>query len=391
MSSLAAIVRAIKAATDEGEEFDLAGSFTEAQARDLVRQAFTDPLPHASKPLKFTFIVGGGKLVRARYDVELPKWLMGELRALGFDDDRGASLGSEGACKRQHDTDQNLEYLHVFPRLAKSAASSAPAGHAGGGGAVAAAAAAAAVDQASPEYVCVACSLEQFQRLVASRVVPYAGKKRLLAALQAWDARLAAWDAAMMATARPLSAAEQETYDVTTREALGEKVAWLQGEMKAQVAAGRLTGLEKERVLAGMDEKLAAARAEQAAAAAAGAAGAKRAAALAASVDALAARRSALAACAPGVHALRGDVEMRKAQVGIANGERLKAKLAKEGRLATLAEARELGAKLDCEARLAELQAAARTWFEDDAEFDARFAAAMRALQARAAPGGGRR
>jgi len=90
------------------------------------------------------------------------------------------------------------------------------------------------------------------------------------------------------------------------------------------------------------------------------------------------------------VHPLRGDADMRKAQVGIANGERLKAKIAKEGRLATLAEARELGGKLDAEAALRELQSAARTWFESDDEFKARFAAAMRALQARQA-GGARR
>lgn len=378
MAHIASIVRAVRTATTDNEEFDLAGAVTAEQAAHLIRSAFGEPLTEAQKPLKFTFLVGGGKGVRTRYDLDLPKWLTAELRAIGYDDDRSAAQGSTGAYKRQHDVDANLEYLHVFPRLAAKAT---PGGGSGGAGAGAESTAAPAVDRESPAYVVTACTLAQLQRLVPSRVVSYSQKKRLLGVLQDADRRLEALDNKMMTTAQPLSPGEQEEYDVTTREALAEKVAWVQAEIKAQVAAGKLTAAEKEHVLAGMDDKLAAAKAELAAAAASNP---KKAAALQAGLDGLAARRSALAAAPPVTHAVRGDADMRKAVLGMQSADKLRARIAKEGRLATIPEARELGARVDHEERLAALKAEARGWFEEDAEFDARVDAALKALAARA-------
>ena len=58
--------------------------------------AFKEPLK-ASTPLRFTFVIGGGRLVRTRYDDHLGRWLSAGLSELGFDDDRGAALGSQGA------------------------------------------------------------------------------------------------------------------------------------------------------------------------------------------------------------------------------------------------------------------------------------------------------
>ena len=99
MSGLGATARSIRTSL-ESDEHDLAGGVTEAQAVELVRAAFGTPLP-CSKPLKVTFIVGGGKGVRAKYDEKLPLWLSGELRVLGYEEDRGASLGSQRCYKRQ--------------------------------------------------------------------------------------------------------------------------------------------------------------------------------------------------------------------------------------------------------------------------------------------------
>ena len=74
----------------------------------MVIGAFSKPLTKTSQPVQFTFVVGGGKLVRARYPDELRRWMSDALKELGFDEDRGGSLGSQGCFKHQHDTGLNL-------------------------------------------------------------------------------------------------------------------------------------------------------------------------------------------------------------------------------------------------------------------------------------------
>ncbi len=98
----AAIVKQLRAVTqyDAHERFDLAG-FTQPQCTDLVLAAFASSTAPYSLPLRFTFIVGGGRLVRAKYNDDLLKWLTAALREAGFEDDRGASIGSELVYKRQ--------------------------------------------------------------------------------------------------------------------------------------------------------------------------------------------------------------------------------------------------------------------------------------------------
>lgn len=383
MSSIAAIVRAIRNSTDEGDEFDLAGSMDEAQATGLIKSAFGEPVP-ANKPLKFTFIVGGGRLVRAKYDQHLTKWLTAALRELGYEDDRGSALGSQGAYKRQADIDANLEYLHVYPKIASKAAAAVGGGGGAGArddGSASSAGGGAGLNRESPEYMVVACNMDQLKRIVQVKVPTYSSKKRLLGVLQDYDRKLEALDNKMMATAQPLSAAEQEEYDVTTREILAEKIAFVQGEMKAQVSTGKLTSSEKERVLHGMDEKLQAMKAELAAATSAGQA--KKVTSIQAAIDQLAARQASVASSAAIVHPVKGDVDMKKCEIGMANCDRLAANIKKAGRLATIAEARELGMKSDFEEKLAQLRKDARTWFESEEEFEERFAAAMKALAAK--------
>jgi len=393
LSAMAAtgIIKTIRATTGEGEEFDLAGSMNEAQARELIRSAFTEPL--TCKPCKLTFIVGGGKAVRSRYDEALPKWLSSELRALKYEEDKSAALGDQGSFKHQHDTGANLIYLHVYPIVVVSEAGAAGAGagsggegRAGAGGSGSAAGVGpAGLALESPEYTLLTCPLDQFQKAVAAKVVSYAQKKRLAALLGDYEKRLETHEAKMIATAAPLSATEQAEYDLSTREALAEKSAWLQKEMKDQVAAGRLTAPEREKVAAAMSEKATSLKAELAAAKEAGAA--KKVTALEAAVAQLEERRAAVAAAPAINHPVRADGEMRKALSGIEAADRLKATISRAGRLASLAESHELAKRSDHEERLAALRAEARGWFEADDEFDARCAAAMKAL----AGAGGRR
>ncbi len=91
-------------AYDPLEKFDL-GGFTQEQATEFIPLAFREPF---SLPLRVSFVVGGGRLVRAKYHDDLQKWLSAALRELGFDEDRGAALGSQAAFKRQEDLAQNL-------------------------------------------------------------------------------------------------------------------------------------------------------------------------------------------------------------------------------------------------------------------------------------------
>lgn len=98
--------RSIRAVTkyDAQETFDLAG-FTHDQIVEMVPLAFKEPMTLA---LRICFVVGGGRLVRAKYHEDLQKWLSAALRELGFEEDRGAALGSQGVFKRQEDLAQNL-------------------------------------------------------------------------------------------------------------------------------------------------------------------------------------------------------------------------------------------------------------------------------------------
>jgi len=66
-----------------------------------------------------SFIVGGGKKVRGKYDAALPKYISQALGAIGYEEDKGASvsLACQGRFKYQHNTDTDLKTMHVFPRV----------------------------------------------------------------------------------------------------------------------------------------------------------------------------------------------------------------------------------------------------------------------------------
>jgi hypothetical protein len=72
------------------EQFDLA-NYTEARARDLVLAAFSSPLNAPKTMVRFTFVVGGGKLVRSKYSDDLPKWMGAALRDIGYTADASAA------------------------------------------------------------------------------------------------------------------------------------------------------------------------------------------------------------------------------------------------------------------------------------------------------------
>ena len=81
-ASLAKELHAITEHDVGQERFDLAG-WEKSQIVDLVAAAFKDHTWPCA--LRFSFVVGGGRLVRQRYNEDLPKWLSQSLTEIGFE------------------------------------------------------------------------------------------------------------------------------------------------------------------------------------------------------------------------------------------------------------------------------------------------------------------
>ena len=92
---------------DTKEPYSLS-NYNEERINKLVDDVFSKKLKVPAKPgmVRFTFIIGGGKKVREKYDPACQKNLTAALRKYKFEDDQGAALLPEcaGKYKTQHDT-----------------------------------------------------------------------------------------------------------------------------------------------------------------------------------------------------------------------------------------------------------------------------------------------
>lgn len=229
------------------EQYDL-GGYTEARVTDLFHNAFRTPLTAPTEMVKFTFVVGGGKLVRSRYPEELPKWGTSALRELGFTEDRSAAetFDSQGTYKQQHDTGQNLKYLIVYPRVACADAQKSNGTETTATGN--------AANMNAPENIVVAAPMAIFQDMVASKVLSYAQKKKLLKLLQDKHEEFKAIEAKLVSGSQ-LTPIEQGIYD-NNSGADEDKINWLQHEIKAMIDNGQLTAKEKSEQLKTMESNI---------------------------------------------------------------------------------------------------------------------------------------
>ena len=329
--------------------------------------------------------------MRHKFDEALGKYLTAALRKLGFEEDKGASLGSEKCYKMQHDTGQNLIYLHVFPETTRAAAQraggarGAAGGGAGGGdddGEVEV-----AFDMASPPVRCIASEVFDFKKLAESRVAPWSHRRRLVQLLQDAVRQIEAAEAKMVAR-EALTPVEQAKYDLASRQNLDEKLAWLKAQMQEQVAGGALSVAERETVLREMEDRLRAMKEEQDKAAAEG--HEKPALRLAEQRAALTAKRDALrttfGATQPASWPVKAIADIRQCRSQLQRLDKLEAAGATGagGKALTAAEALARRTELDTrgpiQERLDELSKDARMWFETSAEFEERVTEGIVAL-----------
>jgi|EP01033_Poteriospumella_lacustris_P012198 hypothetical protein len=355
----------------ESDQYDL-GGYSEVRAYDLIRNAFGTPLPAPTKMIKCQFVVGGGKLVRSRYDDDLPKWLIGALREIGFTEDRSAAetFDSQGTYKQQHDTGQNLKYLIVYPRIAYASKPS-------GGSDATASAPSGIPDEHSPEYIALATDKSTFQDMVGAKVTSYAQKRKLLKFLQEKNEDLKAIEAKLVA-GNMLSPSEQAWYDGGF-SADEEKLTWLQNEIKRMVDEGKLTGREKadlvkqiEQNIATTQEELTTARADNKP---------KKVEKLEAKLTTLQQRKSTVLTINPIVPDLANSTEIQKLHIQWFPLQSLEDK--QRSMTLTLADLKQVQLKTDLEAQIKELELSSRGWFQDEEDFQERCEAVQAAAKAK--------
>ena len=203
-------------------------------------------------------MTGAGKLGRQKYDENAAKSVTFALRALGFEEDRGASCIAEccGTFKMQHDTGKNLKTVVVFPNIV-GVATGDGSGYCGaedevgslnlGGQSL--------LPEGSPEQMIVMSSVSVFKRMLQSKCQAWAQKKGCLMTLDSIKIMADSLDAKLM-TGTPLDNVEQDLYDSLSLDALVEKEGHVKKEMQAQVEAGSITKMEKDTLISQVTEKV---------------------------------------------------------------------------------------------------------------------------------------
>jgi len=338
----------------ENDEISLDG-YSHAQVNDLVQAAFGTPIP-AKEMFRIQFVVGGGKKCRQRFSPDLPKQLADALRGISFQEDRGASavLECQGTYKRQHDTDKDLIFMHVFPHVEIAEV-------------VEAAPAVGILDAMSPEHLCTVCSLEAFKKMVNAKTPSLSQRRKMLKALKDTGSMLVELEE-RMAKMEVLSPPEEQLYGQA--EQVEDKCQWLQGECEAMIDAGKLTAAEAKRVGNNMTERLAKVKEQLKSSEAENKP--KMVAKLQAQVEALEAKleKIAQAQAQPVTYPLKGANEMVELRVQLLGLD----KIANSKQLLDVNEVKKLHAKPQVEEQLAALEDATKEWFQDDDDYNAKLA-----------------
>jgi polyhydroxyalkanoate synthesis regulator phasin len=350
------LARDIRAAITS-EQFDL-GGYTEQRAHDLIHSAFKTPLSGPTEMIRFTLVVGGGKLVRSRYPEELPKWVVAALREIGYTEDRSAAetFDSQGTFKQQHDTGQNLKYVIVYPHVACSQAKKG--GEKTSTDAV--------MDESSPEFIVIASEVATFQDIVAAKFRSYNQKKKLLKFLQVKDEEYKAIEAKLV-SGEKLSSQEQFIYDNNSGN-LTDKINSLQNLIKEMVDQGHLTNKEKSELLKSIEHNITATKEEIEATKKENKP--KKVEKLEAKLEASVARKGMVEKISPLQPRLEFGDEIRKLYYKIFPLSTIEEK--SRSMSLTLADLKLLEEKPDLESQIIEFQNKSKGWFEEDSDFQER-------------------
>lgn len=409
----APLIREIRALEEETDDrFDLAG-YTKDQADALMKACFTDAFA-TTRPVRVTFIMGGGKSVRSRYDEDLGKFMATALREIGFSEDRSAALGDAGVFKQQHDIGQNLMYMHVFPKITKAApatsanggssSATSGAGSSGGSSTGGPGEGESASGLTENQTRVIVSEMPEFKKMVPSMIGSWAQKRRAATFMQETMKKLEDIESAL-AMRKALSPAEQALFELCTRDTIEEKLTWLQGEIKTMVAENKLTFAELDTAIQEISERIQQMEAELAKAKAdtANPKAAKMIPAMEARiaeiktkrasfdsrrVDAIAAGIAALGGVAlarPGrgasgpsgprgwnMQPLKARDSIREAHLRIAAIDKFEKEKTAGGRKLTPQEAMQVSQRDDLRKDLGVLLRAARGWWETDQEFNTR-------------------
>lgn len=342
------LIGQIRALT-ESDQFDLA-NYTEPRIKDLLQSSFSTPLTNVKSMIRVQFIIGGGKLVRQKYDDEMIKWATAALREIGYTEDKSAAetLDSQGTYKHQHDTGQNLKYLIVYPRVTLAVEKSADDS-------------AGDKKRLTAQEMIRICELGTFKDMVASKMVSWRQKKGCLKCIQDFQAEFAAIEAKLV-SGQLLNAEEQDFYD-TDKGNLTEKAAYLQGEIKSMVEGGRLTASEKAELIKTLDGNLQTFASERDAKVKES----KPTKALDEKIAAVTAKKEAVSKLAPITHKLKYSDEIKELYMKIFPLQALEDKA--RGVSLTLKELQTVEGKKDFEQSIAGYEDASRGWFEEEDDF----------------------
>eukprot|EP00041_Stephanoeca_diplocostata_P013289 m.232762 g.232762 ORF g.232762 m.232762 type:complete len:372 (+) comp19283_c0_seq5:182-1297(+) len=227
-------------------DYDLAG-YDSAQVETLVAEAFSAPIT-CNEMMRCSFVVGGGKKVRAKYSATLGKDMTSALIAKGFAEDKGAatSIDSQGTFKYQHNTGTDLKSVHVFPfvNISRAGGDAAHASDDQGSG---------DDGRFSPLKLCIAQSQDDFMQTVQLKVKSYGQKKKLHKYLKRVEGDITAIETKLVAM-EALTPSEEEIYG--SAKDLTDKLSWLEGEMTKMIDNGNLTAKERHYMLGQLSEKV---------------------------------------------------------------------------------------------------------------------------------------
>lgn len=247
MSQVHGMAASIRSA-QESETFDLAG-LSSSTIEVTMKSAFSDPFP-LKEMIRLTFVTGAGKLSRQKYNDNASKALTKVLNDLGYIDDKGAScvLDSQGCYKSQHDTGKNIKTIVVFPKVYSvlhdrtDNASKEDKGPK-------------ILEEGSPGQLISICNLSDFEKLLSSKCPSWSQKKKCISVISDIRAIIESLEGKLVAGS-PLTESEQEFYDSCDLSNLQMKDKMVKDEMQKCIDEGKITSIEKKKLLEQVREKL---------------------------------------------------------------------------------------------------------------------------------------